>query len=67
MASRAWVYDLFRAMLKCQANFLVYYIIRKGILDGFPGFAGSLMAAVSSSLKVAKAIELQERPVTDLS
>jgi hypothetical protein len=42
-------------------NFFVFYIIRGGILDGYPGFMWSFMAAFSGSLKIAKAIEMQEK------
>jgi glycosyltransferase involved in cell wall biosynthesis len=47
--------------LKFPVNFFVFYFIRGGILDGYPGFMWSFMAAFSGSMKVAKTIELQER------
>ena len=53
--SKCWV------SLKFPVNFFVFYIIRGGILDGYPGFIWSFMAAFSGSMKVAKTIELQEK------
>lgn len=47
--------------LKFPVNFFVFYFIRGGILDGYPGFIWSFMAAFSGSMKVAKTIELQEK------
>jgi glycosyltransferase involved in cell wall biosynthesis len=52
--SKCWV------SLKFPVSFFVFYIIRGGILDGYPGFIWSFMAAFSGSMKVAKTIELQE-------
>jgi glycosyltransferase involved in cell wall biosynthesis len=46
--------------LKFPVNFFVFYMIRGGILDGYPGFMWSFMAAFSGSVKTAKTIELQE-------
>jgi len=53
--SKCWV------SLKFPVNFFVFYIIRGGILDGYPGLIWSFMAAFSGSMKVAKTIELQEK------
>jgi glycosyltransferase involved in cell wall biosynthesis len=50
-----------RVLLKFPVNFFVFYIIRGGVLDGYPGFMWSFMAAFSGALKIAKAIELQEK------
>ena len=47
--------------LKFPVNFFVFYFIRGGILDGYPGLMWSFMAAFSGSVKIAKAIELQEK------
>jgi glycosyltransferase involved in cell wall biosynthesis len=48
-------------LLKFPVNFFIFYIIRRGILDGYPGFMWSFMAGFSGSMKIAKAIELQEK------
>jgi hypothetical protein len=50
-----------RVFIKFPLNFIVFYIIRGGILDGYPGFMWSFMAAFSGSIKIAKAIELQKK------
>lgn len=49
-----------RVLVKFPVNFIVFYIFRGGILDGYPGFMWSFMAAFSGAVKTAKAIELQE-------
>ncbi|MFZ4522485.1 MAG: glycosyltransferase family 2 protein [Bacteroidales bacterium] len=46
------------AVLKFPVTFLSVYLFKGGFLDGYPGFVWSLLAAVYSTLKVAKTIEL---------
>ncbi len=53
--SKPWV------AFKFPVSFFVFYIIRLGILDGYPGFMWSFLAAFYGSYKVAKTIELQEK------
>lgn len=53
--SKAWV------AFKFPVSFFVFYIIRLGILDGYPGFLWSVFAALYGSLKVAKTIEMQKK------
>jgi len=53
--SKAWI------IFKFPVSFFVFYFIRLGILDGFPGLLWSFFAAFYGSLKVAKTIEMQER------
>lgn len=50
--------------LKFPINFLVYFILKGGILDGYPGFWWSVFAAFNSSVKLAKANELQSQANT---
>ncbi len=50
--SRWWV------MFKFPVTFFNYYLLRRGFLDGYPGFLWSFLAAFYTSLKVAKTIEL---------
>jgi len=52
--SKAWV------AFKFPVSFFVFYIIKLGILDGYPGFLWSFFAALYGSVKVAKTIEMQE-------
>jgi len=47
--------------LKFPTAFFTFYILKGGILDGYPGFMWSFMAAVYGALKVAKTIE-RSRP-----
>jgi glycosyltransferase involved in cell wall biosynthesis len=53
--SKAWV------AFKFPVSFFVFYIIKRGILDGYPGFLWSFFAAFYGSVKVAKTIEMQEK------
>jgi glycosyltransferase involved in cell wall biosynthesis len=53
--SKVWVF------LKFPINFFIFYIIRLGIINGYPGFLWSFFAAFYGSLKVAKTIEMQEK------
>jgi glycosyltransferase involved in cell wall biosynthesis len=50
--SKIWV------ALKFPISFISYYIVKRGFLDGYPGFMWSFLAAVYATLKVAKTIEL---------
>lgn len=50
--SKVWV------AMKFPATFFSLYFIRRGFLDGYPGFMWSFLAAVYSTVKVAKTIEL---------
>ncbi|MDP4280710.1 MAG: glycosyltransferase family 2 protein [Bacteroidota bacterium] len=51
----------FQAVLKFPVNFFIFYFLRLGILDGFPGFMWSLLASFYGTLKIAKTIELQKK------
>jgi glycosyltransferase involved in cell wall biosynthesis len=53
--SKVWV------VFKFPISFFVFYIIRLGFLDGYPGFLWSFFAALYGSLKVAKTIEMKGR------
>jgi glycosyltransferase involved in cell wall biosynthesis len=53
--SKAWV------VFKFPISFIVFYIIRLGFLDGYPGFLWSFFAALYGSLKVAKTIEMNDK------
>ena len=48
--------------IKFPASFFSFYILKKGFLDGYPGFIWSLFAAVYATMKVAKTIEKESRP-----
>ncbi len=52
--SKTWM------ILKFPISFLQFYFCKAGILDGYPGFIWSLLAALYASLKIAKSIELRE-------
>jgi glycosyltransferase involved in cell wall biosynthesis len=54
--SKIWV------ALKFPTSFISYYFVKRGFLDGHPGFMWSFLAAVSATLKVAKTIELSRKP-----
>lgn len=54
--SKLWV------AFKFPAGFISFYFIKLGILDGYPGFMWSFLAAVYATLKVAKTIETKENP-----
>ena len=53
--SRLWV------ALKFPTSFISFYIIKRGFMDGYPGFMWSFLAAVYATLKVAKTIELKQK------
>jgi len=44
--------------LKFPVTFLIYYFIKRGILDGYPGFMWSFFAAFYTTIKIAKTIEI---------
>lgn len=48
------------AVFKFPVSFLQFYFCKAGFLDGYPGFMWSLLAALYSTMKIAKSIELQE-------
>ena len=50
------------AAFKFPISFFTFYIVKRGFLDGYPGFMWSLLAAVYATLKVAKTIELNRKP-----
>jgi len=50
------------AALKFPTSFISFYFIKLGFLDGYPGFMWSFLAAVYATLKVAKTIELEQKP-----
>jgi hypothetical protein len=54
--SKLWV------ALKFPSSFISFYFIKLGLLDGYPGFIWSFLAAVYSTLKVAKTIEINQKP-----
>lgn len=54
-------YHPFWIMLKFPVSFFTFYFLKLGFLDGFAGFAWSWMAAVHTSLKIAKTIEFQRK------
>ncbi|MEI6898985.1 MAG: glycosyltransferase family 2 protein [Bacteroidota bacterium] len=47
--------------LKFPVTFFIYYVIRGGFLDGYPGFMWAFMAAFYTTIKMAKTIEIGER------
>ncbi|MCK9218813.1 MAG: glycosyltransferase family 2 protein [Bacteroidales bacterium] len=53
------VYSKLWPALKFPASFLSFYVLKKGFMDGYPGFMWSFLAAVYATLKVAKTIELK--------
>ncbi len=54
--SKIWV------AFKFPTSFIAIYFLKRGFLDGYPGFMWSFLAAVYSVLKVAKTIELTRKP-----
>lgn len=54
--SKSW------AVLKFPTSFFAFYILKRGFLDGYPGFMWSFLAAFYAAMKVAKAIELNFQP-----
>jgi len=53
--SKLWV------AFKFPVTFLLYYFVKGGFLDGYPGFMWSFMAAFYTSVKIAKTIELMDK------
>ena len=53
--SRWWV------AFKFPVTFLLYYFVKGGFLDGYPGFMWSFMAAFYTTTKIAKTIELMDK------
>jgi len=51
----------FWVALKFPTSFISFYIIKRGFMDGYPGFMWSFLAAVYATLKVAKTIELKQK------
>jgi len=47
--------------LKFPVTFLLYYFVKGGFLDGYPGFMWSFMAAFYTTTKIAKTIELMDK------
>ncbi|MBF0371084.1 MAG: glycosyltransferase family 2 protein [Magnetococcales bacterium] len=45
-------------LLSPPARFIKFYILRRGVLDGLPGFVHCMIGAFSSFLKYAKALSL---------
>jgi glycosyltransferase involved in cell wall biosynthesis len=48
------------AALKFPVSFFIFYVLKGGFRDGYPGFMWSFLAGVYGTLKVAKTIELSE-------
>jgi glycosyltransferase involved in cell wall biosynthesis len=59
-------FGLLRALGKPIAKFIEIYLLKRGFLDGFPGFAVAVSSSFSAFLNVAKLYELErglvERP-----
>ena len=53
--SKLWV------AFKFPVTFLLYYFVKGGFLDGYPGFMWSFMAAFYTTTKIAKTIELIDK------
>ena len=47
--------------LKFPISFLQFYCCKGGVLDGYPGFVWSLLAALYATIKIAKSIEMREQ------
>ena len=58
---RGRTFSKFMVALKFPTSFISNYFFRLGFLDGYPGFMWSFLAAVYSTLKVAKTIELTKK------
>ncbi len=46
--------------LKFMTSFITYYILKGGILDGYPGFVWAFLGSFYASLKIMKTIELNK-------
>jgi glycosyltransferase involved in cell wall biosynthesis len=53
--SKGWV------AFKFPVNFINYYFLRGGFLDGYPGFMWSFLAAFYGLVKLAKTVELSDK------
>ena len=53
--SKCWV------AYKFPVSFFIYYFLRLGFLDGYPGFLWAFFAAFYGSLKIAKTIEMEAK------
>jgi len=54
-------YNPLAVAIKFPLSFFTFYVIRGGLLDGYPGFVWSYLAAVYATLKVAKTAELYKK------
>jgi glycosyltransferase involved in cell wall biosynthesis len=53
-------FSVFKMIFKAKSKFFETYILKRGFLDGFPGFVISVGAAYSVFLKFAKLRELEQ-------
>jgi glycosyltransferase involved in cell wall biosynthesis len=53
--SKAWI------VFKFPVSFFIFYILKRGIFDGYPGFLWSFFSAFYGLMKMAKTIEIQEK------
>ncbi|MCX6287815.1 MAG: glycosyltransferase family 2 protein [Bacteroidetes bacterium] len=53
-------YSHFAIVFKFPLSFITYYILKGGILDGYPGFVWSYLAAFYATIKLAKTTERQK-------
>jgi len=60
LADKKKRFSLFKLLFKPPGKFIETYLIKKGFLDGLPGFIISIGAAYSMFLKYAKLWELQQ-------
>ena len=61
MAAKGKKYSSLSIACKFPLSFFTIYILKGGILDGYPGLIWSWLSAFYASLKIAKTIELQKR------
>jgi glycosyltransferase involved in cell wall biosynthesis len=60
LAAKGRHYPKIWVMLKFKFSFITYYFIKGGFLDGYAGFMWALMRGVYASLKIARAIEINQ-------
>ncbi|MCX6284899.1 MAG: glycosyltransferase family 2 protein [Bacteroidetes bacterium] len=60
LSKRGKRYSGFSVACKFPVSFFIVYILKGGILDGYPGFVWSYLAAFYATLKMAKTVELQK-------
>ncbi len=60
LTKRGKRYSGFSAAFKFPLSFFIYYFLKGGILDGYPGFVWSYLAALYTTLKIVKTVELQK-------